>query len=294
MDLFTFADELEKEIRRQGADIQEIGREVIRKNNGVCLDALILRGKDRTIAPAVYLEQMFDLYMKGASIQKLGAHAVRAFQAAAGKPLRDLDSFFDDYARYRDNIYCRLVNREKNRILLENLCSEEWMDLAVTYYCKVESDQQGCGSIQIRREFPDRWGVEEGRIREDAWRNTMRDIPPYLQPLDAAMREMGWSGPMPASGTRLYLLSNRERFMGAVSIACPGETELLSEELGGSYYVIPSSIHECLVLPDDSLYSPEELGRMIREINRTEVAPEEILADHAYYYEAAEKRLREC
>ena len=58
--------------------------------------------------------------------------------------------------------------------------------------------------------------------------------------------------------------------------------------------MIPSSIHECLVLPDDSVHDPEELGEILRSVNSAVVDPQEVLADHVYRYDAEEKRLREC
>ena len=293
MDLYTFTEELEKEIRKQEQDILEIDREVIRKNNGVCLDAMILRGENRSIAPAIYPQQLFSLYQQGMSIEALARQAAGSFREAFTNPVRELDGFFDDYDRFCDKIYCRLVNRGKNLLLLDELLSEEWMDLAVTYYCRMRTEGRGCGAIQIRRGFPEDWGVDEKRIREDAWRNTMRDYPPFLQPLYQAMQELGGSAPEPAYDTRLFVLSNREKFLGAVSIACPGETEHLAAELGGSFYVIPSSIHECLVLPDDSVHDPEELGEILRSVNSAVVDPQEVLADHVYRDDAEEKRLRE-
>lgn len=294
MDLCTFADELEREIRKQGTEIREIDREVIRKNNDVCLDALILRGEDRRIAPAIYLQQLFDMHLQGLTVERIAADVVNTFRQSSMKPLPEILEVFESYDQIRERIYCRLVNRERNRDSISSLCSEDWLDLSVTYYCRLSSEDLGCGTVRIQKAFPKRWGVTEETMREDAWTNTMRDLPPLLQPLSQAMEDMGWKQPEDAGLMQLYLLSNREKVFGAVSIACPGQAEAVAKEIGGSYYMIPSSIHECLILPDEGRQSVEDLNAMVQEVNRTQVSPEEVLADHVYFYDAAEKELKPC
>ena len=58
-------------------------------------------------------------------------------------------------------------------------------------------------------------------------------------------------------------------------------------------YIIPSSIHEVILLPDSGK-EPDAtaLKEMIREVNSTQVAPEEILSDNLYYYDATDKRVK--
>lgn len=59
-----------------------------------------------------------------------------------------------------------------------------------------------------------------------------------------------------------------------------------------SLYILPSSVHEVILLPDNGEESPEELRRMIREVNREHVAPEEVLSDNLYYFDLAEKQVK--
>ena len=82
----------------------------------------------------------------------------------------------------------------------------------------------------------------------------------------------------------LYILTNREKCLGAVSIAIPGEAELIAEQIRSDYYVLPSSIHECLILPDDGSYEEETLNQLVRSVNMTQVDPSEVLSDHVYHY----------
>ena len=65
----------------------------------------------------------------------------------------------------------------------------------------------------------------------------------------------------------------------------------VADQLKDDFYVIPSSIHECMVLPAGSHLKTESISRIVRRINRTKVAPEEVLADSVYRYDRARGRL---
>ena len=58
--------------------------------------------------------------------------------------------------------------------------------------------------------------------------------------------------------------------------------------IGGDYYVLPSSIHETLIVPDTGLHDVNELEAMVKEVNETQVAPDEILSDKVQHYDSKE------
>jgi len=68
--------------------------------------------------------------------------------------------------------------------------------------------------------------------------------------------------------------------------------KMCAERFGQSYHVIPSSIHELILIPSDQEMSRNDLDAMIRDVNRRCVSREEFLSDHAYYYDADEERLK--
>jgi hypothetical protein len=58
----------------------------------------------------------------------------------------------------------------------------------------------------------------------------------------------------------------------------------LSEEFQSDFYVFPSSIHELILVPTHDNKNSKEYSDMVREINVTQVAREEVLSDRVYYY----------
>ena len=86
----------------------------------------------------------------------------------------------------------------------------------------------------------------------------------------------------------MYVLSNGENWLGSGVIAYPKILDMAAEKLGGSFYIIPSSIHEVILLPA-SLIDPEPVVSIIKEVNKSVVSPEERLSDNLYYYDAGKK-----
>lgn len=89
----------------------------------------------------------------------------------------------------------------------------------------------------------------------------------------------------------MKILSNARRVHGAACVLYPGVLERLAWKEGRDLYVIPSSVHEMILLPDIGAQQPMELKEIIREVNRTQVDPAEVLSDSLYRYSRAEGRL---
>ncbi len=95
-------------------------------------------------------------------------------------------------------------------------------------------------------------------------------------------------------GSRMLLISNSKNFFGAAALFYDGLMEFIAGMIGGSYYVLPSSVNELILLPDDGETDPECLAALVRDVNRTVVRPDEWLSDNVYYYDAQAKQFRKA
>ena len=123
----------------------------------------------------------------------------------------------------------------------------------------------------------------EELIREAAWKNTLRDEPAAVCPLSELINEK--------SNAPIYVLSNIERYYGAVCMYYPGLMKMISEELESDLYIIPSSVHECLLLPTDYFGECFFIKDMVHQVNRSELERSEILSDSVYIYNAKKDRI---
>lgn len=83
----------------------------------------------------------------------------------------------------------------------------------------------------------------------------------------------------------LYALTNVEKQYGASMITQPEVLNKLEQLFPEGFYVLPSSVHEVLIVPDNGEMEPKMLGEMVREVNKNEVERQEVLSDRVYSYD---------
>ena len=91
--------------------------------------------------------------------------------------------------------------------------------------------------------------------------------------------------------TPMYLLSNTDKTFGAITIYMMGALALIAEQLKADLYIIPSSIHECIIVPFNKNYNKSSLLEMVKDINETQVTPEEVLSNRVYTYTREKKEV---
>ena len=102
--------------------------------------------------------------------------------------------------------------------------------------------------------------------------------------IDQMMEEM-----YQTMGVPLTIVTNEQMLDGASVLFYPGQMDQIGELLKGDYYILPSSTHEMLVLPDNGEMTSRELKHMVMEVNNSEVRPEEKLADEVYHYDTKDR-----
>ncbi len=277
------------------------------RNNGVWKDSLDIRAPGVSVVPSIHMDYFYQEYLKGVSVDHLAELILdeyRQFREKRWVPT----GFFHSYRTVRENVYCKVINYEKNKKLLAATPHRRWCDLAFVYYYRVPAEYCKDAAVLIRRDHLEGWQIREEELEKDAWRNTTEKMPPKLEKLSDLLKEWGELEPERAEedgkegenekeifpGTPLYLLTNQDKCLGANCIFYPGQAEKIGEMLDADFYVLPSSIHECLLLAADQANEAAYLQKMVAEINRTQVEAQEVLSDHVYYYSRALHRLDIC
>ena len=128
------------------------------------------------------------------------------------------------------------------------------------------------------------------QLHADAMANSEVVRPASMRTMAEVMTQMmGMSVedfPMDMSGPQMYVVTNEEGFHGAAAAFYPDFMDNAAKELGGNFFILPSSVHEMLFLPDDGHMNVSELRDMVTSINATEVAPADRLTDSVYHYDA--------
>lgn len=268
-------------------------RRLIVKNNGVALEGIAIIEEGKKISPVIYLNDYYVVYQKGVTLEEVMEDILKVYEKSRVSPSADSD-FYKDFERVAPRIVCKLVNYDRNEELLQRIPHICCLDLALVFYYALEDAEIGSGTILIFNSHLAMWGVTRERLYEIARRNTPRIYPYEFREMREILEEnFGEMGQIPEDREELpmYVLSNAAHTFGAVYILYDSVLAGIAEKLQDDFYILPSSVHECIIVPSKVQADREELEDMVFEINRTQVLPEDVLSDQVYLYEKECHRL---
>ena len=307
-DFVRFCDELELKLceiipeRLPGAAFR---RQWIDKLQGESYLSFTINPKDSAIGINLNVSDLYAKEVKAegmvsaARVRSIASEMLeKAIERLKMIPVID-DDLTDNYEKARPKLITQLVAVRGNEDMLRRIPYRQIEDLALVYRLFISSEN-GIETCLISSSMLEDYGVTAEQLHQDAMANmsaispvTIKDLQMLLADLAGAeaAEEVAPELPDPEM-PKLYFLGTGLKYLGASAIFYPGVLERCAETLGGNYYILPSSIHEVLLLKDDGTVDPEKLSCMIYEINRATVEPSERLTDHPYYYDCGTKEFR--
>ena len=265
-------------------------------------DGITVLKEGQHIAPAINLNHLFGDYQKHGDMDRIfDAISEIVTRRPEGMDLNALES----YEAAKENLFIRVSNAETNKDLLEQVPHETVGDLAVTYHIMIGRDDEGFGSTMITNELLDKYGISVEQLKADALENSAKILSPSIESMNNVMaRMMGMqnlafeSVPFEQAvedfnfnEEGMFVLTNTNALNGAAVMFYPEVLEQLGDHAGVDLFIIPSSVHETIILPDDGVMQRPELESVIRDINANEVSPKDRLSDSLYHYDSQEHRL---
>lgn len=277
----------------------------VMKNNGVILSGITMMQEDSNISPTIYLNQYYEAYENGEmTIRCIVDDVIDTYER--NKVNRSVDMrFFMDYEKIKDRIIFKLIHAEKNAELLNDVPHIRFLDLAIVFQCLVSDEMFGNATIMIHNAHLKIWEIGAEELYKEAIVNTpklqrydiknMRDVLCELRFLedmeerqfmdsDEYCQELSEAAPM-------YVLSNRTRVQGASCILYPDILKDFGMAVKSDFYILPSSVHEVILLPAQGDEDCEALKNMVYEVNETQVEKEEVLSNSVYYYNRKKEEL---
>lgn len=200
----------------------------------------------------------------------------------------------------KDKVIFTLKGVDANKELLKNSPHILINDMAYTYRIFIEKNDDGISTIPITNEIMKLMQLDLKSLHALAQQNTPNILPAKFRSMNSVIFElMGIDENDPAAkimdlreSEKFFILSNNENVNGAAAIFYPGQLDLIMKEVKNEFYVLPSSTHEVLIVPkSENISSYKELEKMVKEVNNTEVLPEEILSYNVYEYNGNSKEL---
>lgn len=283
---------LKYDVKKKMGEDYEVYIQNVTKNNDIELKGLVIASEESNVSPTIYLNPYYSKYVNGEDYEKLLEKIISVYEEHKVTGVLDV-SFIKDWKKARERIVFKLVNFERNRELLRNVPYVKYLDLAIVFnYCL----KTPCGefaTILIHNQHLDYWGVSQDELYNIAMANTPELLPYKFEDMMQIMMLMAVEGDVPFANYHrrqpMYILSNQYKINGAGCILYPEVLKTFADMMGSDLCIIPSSIHETLLvplMPTGMCYEMDwdEVGEAVKEINDTQLAPEEILSDHPYKY----------
>ncbi len=266
----------------------------ISHNNNHMEEALTILEPGVNISPTIYLEPYFRQLKKEVPISSIITQIYSYYQEHRSTHSIDT-SFFTCFENIRPRIVYKLVHQEKNKELLKEVPWIPYLDLAIVFYCLLSKSPTENASVLIRNEHLCYWNVSTKDLLSLAQKNTpfllssccdslAELLLPALEQLPMREQIDTKSAFASTSLVPMYVLTNQQRFLGACCILYDDVLKEIAERLDCDLYILPSSIHEVILMPVTVTESVLALSQMVCDINQSEVSAEEVLSDHIYRY----------
>lgn len=256
-------------------------------------EALTVKPEDGILGVNINMDELYKAYEGGHDYDQLVDRTVtRASAALENHPDFNLEAL-QDYDQMKEKLSMEVVSAERNADLLEKVPHKDMEDMAVVYRFVLDSDSDGRGSILVTNQLMDNYGITAEQLHADALQYAPVIRPAVIQTMAETLLEM--MGPEAKDmipvlpDDPLFVATVPDKIQGAGVLAYQDFMEQAAERVGGDFFILPSSIHEILLVRDDGTFDINHLEDMVKQVNETEVAPEDLLTDSVYHYDSKEK-----
>lgn len=269
----------------------KIGIRDVEKLQGESYRGISFKNGDSPVEGNLNMESAYHLHENGRTYTDILRETEQAIMRQVDRmPQLDLGAM-TNYEAMKPKLMMELIPQKGNEGRLAEVPHEKVEDLALIYRVDMGESPGGRMTTVITNQMMAEFGVTQEQLHQDAIENAAILHPASLRSMQEVMASMmGMEMEAPAPGEPVLMVATTEgAFMGASVIQYPGFMDMAAEQLGGDFFVLPSSIHEVLLLPDDGNADFHELESMVQSINEAEVAPADRLSDNVYHYDKTDR-----
>lgn len=286
MNYQQFVELMKEKVAKELGEGMSLETHTTLKNNGRERIGLTITDNHFNIFPTIYLEEFYHQFLNGISVEDIVSSLLELYHEVKYEHIGQV-SILKDFHSVQSKLVPKLINAEKNKTFLQTVPHIHYLDFAIVFYLLFQVDECGTATIPITNSLVDFWKVVPKDLYALALNNAPLLLPASFKPMNVVIKELigEYAHITQSEETVLFVLTNQ---LGSFGASCLLYKDILSQiavQLGENYYILPSSIHEVLIIPESKSPSLEHLNEMILEINETLLDVEEYLSDHAYYFD---------
>lgn len=281
-----------------GHDAEVTVKEVLKRND-ICHTGVTVQvyENESVISPVVYIDNLYSKFKDGSmELDDVMDYIVKVVNKS--EITSDTSEFrrLVEWEYVKDKIYPIVVQTEKNHRIMEDLISKEYMDLSVLYNIRLMQDESGIGCVKVTTDLFDSYGITVDELHQQALINLRRDgyvtknMVQILNAMIADSKNKNLHDEEDVILGEVYVTTTEKSINGAAIIL---DIDYFQEKFGNlCAYILPSSAHELIVLPTSEQLDLEYINNMIQEVNSSCVDAEDVLSNHAYFYDGENKLIR--
>ena len=248
------------------------------------------------IAPTFYMERLYAQYEENGSFeQTMAEQAVYLEESIKFIPKNILSM---DFTKVKEKIIFQIVNTAENAELISRCPHRNFEDLSVVYRAITGISKSGVSGFLITNDIAQAENMTEEELYGYAYENTKRLFPFKSERIEVMMRRLmrKWGADeteikeafpgytKTPERERVYVVTNRHDFFGATALLYTDVIGEVAEKIGTDCYILPSSVHDLIVLSADAYYKQNKLANIVKTTNSESVRPSERLSDSVYLY----------
>lgn len=259
----------------------DVKYDCILKNNSTKKEALVLKCNNESLGIIVYLKDyLADINSQKITVEQAVDDIIDTYNQNKDNNVGSLVDNVINYNSIKNKIIFTLVNYTDNKLYLENIPHTRFLDLAVIYKILLCSEKNNSASIVIRNDMLKTWQVSKDELHEQAVENTPKILPPMIKKM-SDMINIDWLNG--DEYIEMYIATNKDYINGAAVMLYDSFIKDFAQKNNSNLLIIPSSIHELIMIKADVGVEKQYIIDMIQEVNNTNVSKEEVLSYSLYY-----------
>ena len=270
----------------------------VKKLQNADYDGIVIRPEGEQVGVNLDAQMLFKAYESGKSYDEVVEQATNIVaEGFENQPSFSVEDF-SNYDVMKEKLAIQVVSTERNTEMLEKIPHKEVEDMSMVCRFVVGNNENEMGTVLVTNQMLESYGITGEQLFNDAAKYApelrpseikgMADVLAEMMGVDVS--ELGETMGMPESPELpMYVASTHDKMNGAGIIGYPGFMDMASEKVGGDFFLLPSSVHEVLLIPDDGKTDYRNLESMVREVNATQVELKDQLSDNVYHYDSKEK-----
>lgn len=292
MDFKEFQDQILQEAKDRMWGVQVEIRPV-EKLQGESYTGLSIQPSDSPMAATLNLDAVYNQMVdQGKSFQEVADDLItHAADIIVDMPKIDVNDL-TNYDQMKNTLVVQVIPTDRNADMLADIPHKDIEDMSLVYRMQIDQNETGTSSVLITNAMLENYGITVDQLHQDAMDAAVINNPATFRSMQEVLSDlMGMPAEMmpPMDGPQMYVASVESSLNGAGVIAYPDFMNQVAEQVGGDFFVLPSSVHEVLVIPDDGSIDRHDLESMVREVNASEVLPKDQLSDNVYHYDSQDK-----